>query len=295
VEIRYNLNGRRLDVVATGAPIRDGKGRIVGGVKVLHDVSELVRMQDEFLALASHELRTPLTPTLGYLELALATLDEATPARRYVARAAEQVDRLNALVGDLLDVGRLRGGQMRLEREDVDLGAVVRRAVEAAEVEATAQGQAITLEASEGPLPVRGDARRLEQVALNLLTNAIRYAAQSPTIAVRLGRDSMAGQAVLEVQDTGPGIAAADLPHLFSRFYQVARPDRPSRGGLGLGLYLVRQLVEAHGGTVGVASTVGVGTTFTVRLPLAGADCALPPPGGSAGMPREAGEGTGDG
>jgi two-component system CheB/CheR fusion protein len=205
-----------------------------------------------------------------------------------VARAVEHVQRLNALVGDLLDVGRLRGGQMRLEREEIDLGAVVRRAVEMAEVEAGAQGQTITLEAPEEPLLVAGDARRLEQVALNLLTNAIRYAAQSPTIAVRLGRDTAAGQAVLEVQDAGPGIAAADLPHLFSRFYQVARSDRPSRGGLGLGLYLVQQLVVAHGGTVGVASTVGVGTTFTVRLPRAGAGGAPPAPDGPAGTTAEA-------
>ncbi len=251
-------------------PLRDGGGQIVGTIGVAHDVTEraLLRLQDEFLALASHELRTPLTPALGYLEMALATLEGATPARRYVARATEQVGRLNALVGDLLDVGRLRGGKMGLALEEIDLGGVVRRGVETAEVAAGAQGQAITLEAPEEAVPVHGDALRLEQVVLNLLTNALTYAARSPTIAVQLRQDRTAGQAVLEVQDAGPGIAVADLPHLFSRFYQVERPDRPSRGGLGLGLYLVQQLVEAHGGTVGVTSTVGHGTTFTVRLPL---------------------------
>jgi len=258
-------------------PLRDAAGRVVGTIGVAHDVTDrtLLRLQDEFLALASHELRTPLTPTLGYLEMALTTLDGAapSPARRYVARAVEQVGRLNALVGDLLDVGRLRGGKMNLTMDNIDLGAVVRRAVEVTEVEAGARGQRIALDALATPLMVRGDAGRLEQVMLNLLTNAVKYAPESPAIAVRLRRDAAAGQAVLEVQDAGQGIAMADLPHLFSRFYQVERPDRPSRGGLGLGLYLVQELVEAHQGTVTVASVVGQGTTFTVRLPL------LPLPG----------------
>ena len=254
-------------------PLHDAEARIVGVIGVAHDVTErtLLRLQDEFLALASHELRTPLTPALGYLEMVMAALDGATPARRYVARAAEQVGRLNTLVNDLLDVGRLRGGKLSLDRADIDLGAVVRRAVEAARIEAEAQGQVIALDAPAAPVPVRGDAVRLEQVALNLLTNAIKYAPESATIEARLRRDSSAGQAVLEVQDYGPGIPAADVPHLFSRFYQVARPDRPSRGGLGLGLYLARELTEAHGGTITVASTARQGTTFTVRLPLAGA------------------------
>ncbi len=257
-------------------PLRDTDGRVVGTIGVAHDVTDraLLRLQDEFLALASHELRTPLTPTMGYLELAPRALaaGDTDRALRYVARATEQVGRLNALVGDLLDVGRLRGGKLDLERGDVDLAAVVRRAVEAAEVEAEAQGQRIVLDASAAPLPVRGDAGRLEQVALNLLTNAVKYAPRSPTVDVRLWRDTRADEAVLEVRDAGPGVPEADLPHLFSRFYQVARLDRPSRGGLGLGLYLVKELVEAHGGAVGIASVVGRGATFTVRLPLAAAD-----------------------
>lgn len=184
-----------------------------------------------------------------------------------MARALEQVRRLDGLVGDLLDVGRLRGGKLSLEMGMVDLGAVVRRAVEAAGLAAGTRGQSILLDAPTAPVLVQGDAARLEQVALNLLTNAVTYAPASPTIAVRLWRDADAG-AALEVRDDGPGIPAADLPRLFSRFYQVERPDRPSRGGLGLGLYLVQELVEAHAGTVAVASVVGEGTTFTVRLPL---------------------------
>ena len=269
-------------------PLRDAAGRVVGTIGVAHDVTDrtLLRLQDEFLALVSHELRTPLTPTLGYLEMALTTLDGGapSPARRYVARAVEQVGRLNALVGDLLDVGRLRGGKMNLTMDNIDLGAVVRRAVEVTEAEAEARGQRIALDAPATPLMVRGDAGRLEQVMLNLLTNAVKYAPESPAIAVRLRRDAAAGQAVLEVQDAGRGIAMADLPHLFSRFYQVERPDRPSRGGLGLGLYLVQELVEAHQGRVTVASVVGQGTTFTVRLPLAGARDISAPRDAPAGL-----------
>ncbi len=261
-------DGRRRWCEATGRPVPHSAE--LQGVVVLRDITErtLLRLQEEFLALASHELRTPLTPARGYLEMvpqALAVGD-AERAERYAATALEQVRRLDDLVGDLLDVGRLSGEKLVLGRQEVDLGAVVRQALLAARITAEAQRQQLTLEVPEAPLLVCGDAGRLEQVTLNLLTNALTYAASSPTIAVRLRREAQ--EAVLEVQDAGPGIPSANLPHLFSRFYQVARRDRPSRGGLGLGLYLVQQLVEAHGGTVGVTSTVGHGTTFTVHLPL---------------------------
>ncbi len=270
------LEGRAYE--AHVEPLRDADGRIVGVIGVAHDVTEraLLRLQDEFLALASHELRTPLTPILGYLQMASPALaaGDVERAARYVALATEQVRRFNALVGDLLDVGRMRGGKLRLERDVMDLGDVVRRACETARVEAGAQAQTVVLDAPDEAALVEGDAARLEQVVLNLLTNAIKHASGSATIAVRLRRDVRAEQAVLEVQDYGRGIAEADLPRLFSRFYQVERPDRPSRGGLGLGLYLVQELVEAHGGTVAVASTVGQSTTFTVRLPLVGTRAA---------------------
>jgi signal transduction histidine kinase len=133
-------------------------------------------------------------------------------------------------------------------------------------MQALARGQTVHLDAGTGPLLVYSDAVRLEQVLLNLLTNALAHAPEATGIEVRLRR--VDGEVELQVQDDGRGIAAAALPHLFTRFYQVARPDRPSQAGLGLGLFVCKELVTAHGGRIDVRSTEGEGTTFTVWLPL---------------------------
>lgn len=274
-------DGARRWFEARGRPIRDGAGRPQGGVVVIRDITErsLHRLQDEFLALASHELRTPLTPIQSYLQMLIRALGEppADPrARRYAESALTQTRRLARLVSDLLDVTRLQHGKYVLALAPVDLDALVARAVEVARTLAAGQTIALRREneggggegegAGAGALLVNGDAERLEQVLLNLLTNAITYAPNTERIDLWLRR---AGDvAEIEVQDYGHGIAAADLPHLFSRFYQVARPDRPAQRGLGLGLFIAKEIVTAHGGTIAVASVEGEGTTFTVRLPL---------------------------
>jgi two-component system CheB/CheR fusion protein len=222
-------------------------------------------MQEEFLALVSHELRTPLTPIHGYLTLLSRLLESEGAderAQRYLARVQEQMGRLQRLVDDLLEVERLQAGKLQVEREAVDLVPLVQGLVEA--LQATTDGPRVELAVAEEPLVVAGDAARLSQVVLNLLTNAVKYAADSPRVDVRLRRE--AGEALLEVQDYGPGIPAAALPHLFDRFYQAAR--RPSQDGLGVGLFITRELVRAHGGTIEVHSAEGAGAAFTVRLPL---------------------------
>jgi two-component system CheB/CheR fusion protein len=183
-------------------------------------------------------------------------------ARRYLARVQEQMQRLQRLVDDLLEVERLQEGKLQLERDAVDLVPLVQGLVEA--LQATTDGPRVALAIAEGPLVVAGDATRLSQVVLNLLTNAVKYAADSERIDVRLRQEE--GEALLEVQDYGPGIPAAALPHLFDRFYQAVR--RPAEDGLGVGLFITRELVRAHGGTIEVRSSEGEGTTFTVRLPL---------------------------
>ncbi len=126
--------------------------------------------------------------------------------------------------------------------------------------------QTILAELADEPVPIAGDDRRLEQVVLNLLTNAICHASGSPRIDVRLSCAD--GQVALEVQDYGPGIASANLANIFSRFYRGERAEQSPGGGLGLGLYIAREIVVAHGGTIDVHSTLGEGTTFTVRLPV---------------------------
>lgn len=260
-------DGNRRWFEATGRPIAHDHQHT--GVLVIRDITDrsLRRMQDEFMAIASHELRTPLTGLSGYLQMLvrLYTTEGADERpRRYATHALEQSQRLLAFINEILDVARLQSGRLTLTRAPLDLASVVRNATETAQM--LTERQTITTEISDEPVTVEGDDRRLEQVILNLLTNAINHAAESSRIDVRLRR--VDGQVELDVQDYGPGIAPADLANIFSRFFHVEHAERSRSGGLGLGLYIAREIVVAHGGTIDVRSTVGEGTTFTVRLPL---------------------------
>jgi two-component system CheB/CheR fusion protein len=254
---------------ANGQPLHDsGAGHAVVVIRDITSSSAQRRLQDEFLSLASHELRTPLTSIRGYIDLLLVRVRSTSDDERlvlYATRALSQMRRLTALVGDLTDVARLQSGKLTLVLTAVELGAVEERVVETARD--LPPGHTIHLAAAADPLWLTGDAGRLEQVLFNLLTNAVAHAPSATPIDVRLRR--VGAEAALEVQDYGRGIAADQLPHLFERFYQVARPDRPSHGGMGLGLFICQEVVVAHGGRIDVASTEGEGTTFTVWLPLA--------------------------
>jgi two-component system, chemotaxis family, CheB/CheR fusion protein len=266
-------DGTRRWFEANGQPLSSATER--SGVLVIRDITErsLRRMQDEFLAIASHELRTPLTGLSGYLQMLIRLYGDADAQerpRRYATLAYDQAQRLMVLITELLDVTRLQSGRMTLADEPIDLAALIPRTIETAQLLATTQ--TIAVDAAPGPFTVRGDERRLEQALLNFLTNAISYAPGTDRIDVRLRR--VGTQAEIAVQDYGRGIPAADLPHIFSRFYRVERGANPTSGGLGLGLYIAHQTILAHGGTIDVQSTVGEGSTFTVRLPLAGASGA---------------------
>lgn len=266
-------DGSRYWFEAIGRPItRDHQHT---GVLVIRDITDrsLRRMQDEFMAIASHELRTPLTGLSGYLQM-LVRLYNAEGAeerpRRYASLALGQSQRLLALINEILDVARLQSGHLTIVRAPLDLAAVVRHAVETAQM--LTQEQTIVTEIADDPVMMIGDDRRLEQVILNLLANAISHAADSPRITVRLW--CAEGQAALDVRDCGPGIAPADLTNIFSRFYRVEHAEQSPSGGPGPGLYIAREIVVAHDGTIDVHSTLGEGTTFTVRLPIEGEDDA---------------------
>lgn len=263
-------DGSRRWYEANGQPLHD-HGRGVG-IVVIRDITashQYRRLQDEFLALASHELRTPLTSIQGYVDLLLARVERTSNDERtvrYATQALGQAQRLTALVRDLTDVARLQSGKLTLDMASLDLAALVARVVHTARD--LPPGHAIRLDAPVEPVRVRGDTGRLEQVLFNLLTNAFAHAPSEAPVDVRLRRQDDA--VALDVQDRGRGIAADQLPHLFSRFYQVERGDRASQGGLGLGLFICQEVVAAHGGRIDVASTEGEGTTFTVWLPLTG-------------------------
>jgi len=261
-------DGSRRWYEANGEPLQDDSaGHAVVVIRDITLSTQHRRLQDEFLALASHELRTPLTSIRGYVDLLYERVQSTSGDERlvlYATRALSQMRRLTALLGDLTDVAHLQSGQLTVALAAVELGAVVARVVETARD--LPPGHTIHLAAGADPLWLEGDAGRLEQVLFNLLTNAFAHAPSVTPIDVRLRR--VGGEVALEVQDYGRGIAADQLPHLFERFYQVARPDRPSQGGMGLGLFICQEVVAAHGGRIAVVSTEGEGTTFTVWLPL---------------------------
>ena len=229
------------------------------------------RMKDEFIAALSHELRTPLQPILGWTELLRrhAGLDEV------MARALDVVHRnirqQVRLVDDLLDLSRIAHGKFALRFETFDLREQVRTAVDAFAESATARRVRLSAVLSAEPLPMWGDAARLHQIVSNLLANALKFTPPGGDVRVMLHVQGT--QVVLEVEDSGEGIAAADLPIIFEPFRQGRQSSR--RGGLGIGLDLVRRLTELHGGRVTVDSAgLGHGACFRVELPRSRADAA---------------------
>jgi two-component system, chemotaxis family, CheB/CheR fusion protein len=237
------------------------------------EIERLDQLKDEFLSLASHELRTPLTTMKGYAQLLerLVVGNSNTPDREQrIDRLAKQfnsrVGRLQRLVEDLVDVGRLQSGKLALMREPVDLADMLSQVVEDAGMLSNGHTIELHLPRSGPSLVVEGDQMRLMQVITNLFQNALTHAGESKRIDVRLSRAS--SRARIQVQDYGPGIAADMQSQLFTRFYQAHFPQQSRSGGLGLGLFIARQIVEQHDGTIRVQSVVGEGATFIVELPL---------------------------
>jgi PAS domain S-box-containing protein len=297
-------DGSSLAVSHTCSPIVTG-GEVVGAVLVFHDATERQqmeerrqrlldqeqrareeaenanRMKDEFLAMLSHELRTPLSAIAGWAHI----LREGGLEPADAARAIEVIDR-NAkvqgqLISDILDVSRIISGKLRLEKKAVPASAVVEAAIDT--VAPTAEAKHVRLEASLEPEAgvVWADPDRLQQVVWNLLTNAIKFTPEGGLVSIRLARAG--SQMEIVVRDTGEGISPDFAPHVFERFRQADSSTTRPHGGLGLGLAIVRHLVEAHGGTV-VAESAGKnqGATFTVRLPRQDVAAAAAEPAGIA-------------
>jgi CheY-like chemotaxis protein len=228
---------------------------------------EANRLKDEFLAVLSHELRTPLNAILGWARMLRAgTLSDAD-----VPRALETIER-NAhaqaqLIEDLLDVSRIVSGKLRLDMRPVDIGEVIEEAVDTVRPTADARGVTLTVVINHVG-PVSGDAHRLRQVIWNLLSNSIKFTPQGGRIDLRV--DQAASMVRIMVSDSGQGIDPEFLPHVFDRFRQASStPGQTRRKGLGLGLAIVRHLVEAHAGTVSAESDgIGKGATFTVEIPV---------------------------
>ncbi|HZU83272.1 MAG TPA: ATP-binding protein, partial [Polyangiaceae bacterium] len=239
----------------------------IDNARLYRAAQSAIEQRDDFLSVASHELRTPLTSMLLRLELlertAGATNAQYESFRVGLSAVARQAKRLSDLVDGLLDVSRMRMGRLKLERQRFDLAALVRDVASRLEADAARAGCSL-LVAAAAPVLGSWDPLRIEQIVTNLLSNAVKYAGSAP---IEVAVESDARMARLVVRDRGVGIAPEDQRRIFERFERGASP-RGARGGLGLGLYITRQIVEAHGGSIRVASRPGEGTTFVVELPL---------------------------
>ncbi|AUX40352.1 histidine kinase [Sorangium cellulosum] len=231
--------------------------------------------RDRFLALLGHELRNPLSVIVIGVELLARTAGRDDGARRRYEAIVRQTRHLAHLVDALLDVSRVTSGRMHLTKEPVDLVALVERCVDAASTAIEAQGLDLEVSAGPEPIVITGDGMRLEQVVSNLLTNATKYTPSGGRI--RISVTCTGGRAAIAVEDTGVGIAPELRAHIFEPFTQVESSLDRARGGMGLGLSVVRSLVELHGGTVEATSPgLGLGSRFTVTLPLS---AGAPAPG----------------
>jgi PAS domain S-box-containing protein len=274
--VRVRKDGERVDVSLSISLIRDEAGQIVGASSIARDISErrrsaqLVeadRRKDEFLALLAHELRNPLAP----IPNAIQVLQDFSPADVDLKWARDiierQVQHLTRLVDDLLDVSRISRGKIHLQKECIKLAHVVADGVEIARPHVEARKHQLTVSQPPQPVWLDADATRLAQVVANLLNNAAKYTEKGGHIWLTVAREGE--EAILRVRDTGVGIAPEMLPHVFEMFIQADRSLDRSQGGLGLGLTLVRHLVEMHGGQVQAFSDgFGGGSEFVVRLPV---------------------------
>jgi heavy metal sensor kinase len=230
----------------------------------------IARLEEAFLQLhrfsadASHELRTPLTILHGELESMAQRDDIPAAVREGLGSTLEETERLSKIVENLLTISRLEAGEARVERKPLDLSEITRSTTEQMRLLAEVKDISLALSVSD-PVLVEGDPSRLKQVVVNLLDNAIKYTPNGGS--VEIATRNVNGCAVLEVRDTGLGIAPSDLPHVFERFYRTDKARSREHGGSGLGLSIVKSIVVAHGGEVTVSSEDTAGTQFTVILP----------------------------
>jgi PAS domain S-box-containing protein len=283
-------DGQTITIYGYAAPVFDDEGNVISCVAAQIDITERKlnelererkldaeqalrlqaeeanRLKDEFLATVSHELRTPLNSIIGWV----AVLHDKTLAEDIAARAVDAIERgaraQSQLIEDLLDVSRIISGKLQLSVAPVELATVVGNAVETLRPAADAKGIEVSVRIAAGLPPVSGDADRLQQIVWNLLSNALKFTPHSGRAEVRVAQSD--NDIEVAVSDSGRGISSEFLPFVFDRFRQADGSITRTFSGLGLGLAIVRHLVELHGGTVGVKSDgEGKGSTFTVRLP----------------------------
>ena len=229
---------------------------------------EAVREREALISIASHELKNPLAALLVYAHVLKRRIfrDKGANGRdqEAIEGIVEQDERLNAMLGELLDISRLDRDQFIIERVSLDFAELVQRVV--AEMQPMFEEHTVVVTVCQKPLLVLGDRGRLAQVVHNLLTNAVKYSPAGGQIELRI--EHVDDQACLSVRDEGIGIPASALPHLFQRFYRASNGAAKSINGLGIGLYVVKEILTRHDGSISVESSEGEGSTFTVCLPV---------------------------
>jgi len=269
-------DGQRLTALAHANPIRDHRGRLLGAVNVLVDISDRKRVENilkeadrsknEFLAMLAHELRNPLAPIRSAAEILRAKSPDVPEVRWAYDVIDRQMKQMTRLIDDLLDIGRIACNKLELRVERVELGEVLRGAIETSRPLLDASGHDFNVALPSEPIHLDADATRLAQVVSNLLNNAAKYTERGGRI--RLTAERRGSEAVVTVTDTGIGIPPEMLSRIFEMFTQADRSIDRSQGGLGVGLTLARRLVELHGGTIEARSEgSGKGSEFVVRLP----------------------------
>jgi len=269
-------DGTRVTALAHANPLHDGEGRLCGAVNVLVDISERKaaeevlrttnRYKDEFLATLAHELRNPLAPLRNAVQILKLRVPGSPETDSVLAVVERQLRQMTRLIDDLVDLSRITRNKLELRHDRVKLADVVHAALETSQPLIEAGGHRFTLQMPGEPIMLEADATRLSQVLSNLLNNAAKFTPRGGGIMLRVERED--DEAVLRVRDTGVGIPPEALPRIFEMFSHADHALERGHGGLGMGLTLVRRLVELHGGTVEARSEgKGRGAEFVVRLP----------------------------
>jgi PAS domain S-box-containing protein len=265
---RTTRDGGTIQLRSAVASLHDGSGHVRGMVSIWLDVTEQRHndmVKSDFVSMISHELRTPLTSIIGYSDLLEQVDVQAKPelVMQLLAKVRDRGDRMRRLIDDLLTVSQIQSAPLRLELAKVEVGGFVAEATAKAEL---SERHRLVIEAGEHIPSVFLDRERMSRVLLHLISNAVKYSPDGGDVTLGLSHDD--GFVRISVSDPGIGIQPSDLPHVFDRFTQADMSDTRSFGGVGLGLYLAKQVVDAHRGRVEVESTPGEGSTFTIVLPV---------------------------
>ncbi|WP_346237511.1 PAS domain S-box protein [Niabella insulamsoli] len=275
--LRVTKTGQEIPISLTISPVLDGKGKIIGASKIARDISERLRIQrekellynevkllskkkDDFIAMTTHELKTPMTSLMGFLQVLQMRVSSEDPNGGFIRRCIKQVDKLSMLINDLLEFSKDQDGKLQIRPAPFDIVSLIAELIEPYKEDRLNK---IEFSAADS-LMVNADRLRIGQVIINLLSNAVKYSPNGGRIKIKAGAED--GNIFVSVKDEGIGIDQNCLQNLFDQFYRAVKPGY-NIPGLGMGLYISRQIVELHGGEINVASEMGKGSTFKFMLP----------------------------